>query len=147
MGLPIDKFIAAVNINKTFYDFLQNGNYNPKTSIKTMSNAMDVGNPSNFIRIKYLYPTLSEIKKDILSYYYNDKQTIESIHEVYNKYNYLMDPHTSIGYCAIKQLSKVVSVSSSQRCCRLGSGNLVTNLARYRFFSVPNNPGPVFIAF
>jgi len=107
MGLPIDKFIAAVNINKTFYDFLQNGNYNPKTSIKTMSNAMDVGNPSNFIRIKYLYPILSEMKKDILSYYYNDKQTIKSIHEVYNKYNYLMDPHTSIGYCAIKQLSEV----------------------------------------
>jgi len=103
MGLPIDKFIAAVNINKTFYDFLKTGNYGANTSKRTLSNAMDVGNPSNFLRLDYLYPKVEEIRKDISSYYIDDLTTINSIKEVYKNYDYLMDPHTAVGYSSTRK--------------------------------------------
>lgn len=103
IGLPISKFIGAVNSNKVFTEFLQTGVFNPRPSIQTLSNAMDVGNPSNLIRIREIYSdVLNEMQKDIYSESYDNAQTRKGIREVYEKYNYIIDPHGSVGYLALK---------------------------------------------
>lgn len=104
MGLPIHKFIAATNVNKIVPDYLQSGNFDPKPSIQTISNAMDVGNPSNFSRMMDLYGSMWEkVKKDIVGYFYTDDQTKEAILELHQKYGYTADPHGAIGYMALKE--------------------------------------------
>ncbi len=103
MGMNIECFIAAVNSNKVFADYLLTGNLEPKPSIRTLSNAMDVGNPSNFSRIVDLYGNnFDRIQKIIFSKSYNDDQTISAIKEVYEKFNYVIDPHGAVGYLASK---------------------------------------------
>jgi len=103
MGLPVHKFIAATNINKIVPDYLKSGKYEPKPSAQTISNAMDVGNPSNFARMKDIYLSDLELfKEDLLGYSFNDEQTKEGIKEVYEKYNYVIDPHGAVGYLAHK---------------------------------------------
>jgi len=103
MGLPVHKFIAATNINKIVPDFLKSGNYEPKPSAATISNAMDVGNPSNFARMNDIYQSdLQLFKEDLLGYWFNDDQTKVGIKEVYDKYNYVIDPHGAVGYLAHK---------------------------------------------
>ncbi len=107
MGLPVKNFIASVNSNDVFRNYISTGNYEPKPSVKTISNAMDVGNPSNFSRLYKLfggdYPT---IKSLIKSYSFNDDQTKEAIKEVKNKYGYLIDPHGAVGYLGLKKYYK-----------------------------------------
>lgn len=100
MGLPINHFIAATNINKVVPEYLETGEYKPIDSISTLSNAMDVGNPSNFVRIKELYPSLDEMKSMISGAWYSDDQVKQTIKEVQEKYNYILDPHGAIGYLA-----------------------------------------------
>jgi len=103
MGLPVHKFIAATNINKIVPDYLKSGKYEPQPSEQTISNAMDVGNPSNFARMKDIYQSDLELfKEDLLGYWFNDEQTKEGIKEVYEKYNYVIDPHGAVGYLAHK---------------------------------------------
>jgi len=103
MGLNIEHFIAAVNSNKVFAEYLKTGRLDPKPPIRTLSNAMDVGNPSNFSRIVDLYGNdLEHVQKIIFSKSYNDGQTISGIKEVYEKYNYVIDPHGAVGYLASK---------------------------------------------
>lgn len=103
MGLPVHKFIAATNINKIVPDYLESGLYVPKSSEQTISNAMDVGNPSNFTRMKDIYQSdLQLIKNDLLGYWFNDDDTRKAIKEVYDKYNYVIDPHGAVGYLAHK---------------------------------------------
>lgn len=103
MGLPVHKFIAATNINKIVPDFLTSGIYEPKPSEQTISNAMDVGNPSNFARMKDIYHSdLQLFKEDLLGYWFNDNDTRKAIKEVYDKYNYVIDPHGAVGYLAHK---------------------------------------------
>jgi len=103
MGLPVHKFIAATNINKIIPDYLETGQYIPKPSKQTISNAMDVGNPSNFARMKDIYQSdLQLIKNDLLGYWFNDDDTKKAIKEVYDKYNYVIDPHGAVGYLAHK---------------------------------------------
>jgi|ETNmetMinimDraft_15_1059895.scaffolds.fasta_scaffold15339_2 threonine synthase len=107
MGLPIKKFIAATNANDPFPIFLQTGHFKPKDSVKTLSNAMDVGNPSNFVRILELYKfNLENIKKEIESKSYNDEATLEAIRELYKNSDYILDPHGAIGYMGIKEFIK-----------------------------------------
>lgn len=101
MGIPIDKFICSLNSNKTFYDYIKLKQYNPRKSIQTLSSAMDVGNPSNFIRLKYLYNDDS-IEKDIKCFFFSDNDTINSIINTDKDYNYLVDPHTAIGLCGVE---------------------------------------------
>lgn len=101
MGLPVAKFIAATNANKVVPSYLETGNYNPKPSVATISNAMDVGNPSNFRRMEDLYGHLwTNMKEDVIGYSYDDKTTEEAIAEIYIKYHYTMDPHGAVGYRA-----------------------------------------------
>ncbi len=103
MGINIERFIAAVNSNKVFAEYLQTGKLEPKPSIRTLSNAMDVGNPSNFSRIVDLYGNnFDRIQKIIFSKSYNDDQTVSAIKEVHEKYNYVIDPHGAVGYLASK---------------------------------------------
>ncbi|MBT8231686.1 MAG: threonine synthase [Saprospiraceae bacterium] len=107
MGLPISKFLAATNMNNTVPLYLSTGNYQPKPSLATISNAMDVGSPSNFSRIQSLYSsTWNMLKKDIKGSFYTDDQTVSGLKELKDLYNYIADPHGAIGYLASKEYLK-----------------------------------------
>ncbi|HUH74024.1 MAG TPA: threonine synthase [Chitinophagales bacterium] len=107
MGLPIQKIIAATNDNNIVPDYLESGIFQPRSSVSTISNAMDVGDPSNFARIMDIYANDWEvIKDDILGYHYNDEQTAKCLQEVYQEHNYLVCPHTAVGYLAMKDFLK-----------------------------------------
>jgi threonine synthase len=104
LGLPIAHFVAATNANDTVPRFLENGKYDPKPSVATISNAMDVGNPSNFIRIQELYNhDLSEFEKDFSSYTYTDAQTKAAMSKIYNHNGYIAEPHGAVGYLGLKE--------------------------------------------
>jgi len=104
MGLPVQKFIAATNINDVVPEYLASGLFKSRPSQKTISNAMDVGNPSNFARMMDLYDgDWEKIRTDISGAHYTDDETRTAIKQVYSKYNYLMCPHTAIGYMGISQ--------------------------------------------
>ncbi|MEE9440108.1 MAG: threonine synthase [Saprospiraceae bacterium] len=103
MGLPIDHFIAATNANRVVPEFLDTGIYNPKPSISTISNAMDVGAPSNFVRLLALYNANHDtITKDISGFSLNDEEDRLVMKEIFDKYNYIADPHGAIAYAAVK---------------------------------------------
>ncbi|MFN3755161.1 threonine synthase [Flavobacterium sp.] len=104
LGLPIAHFVASTNVNDTVPRFLEEGNYEPKPSIATISNAMDVGNPSNFIRIQELYHyDLSEFEKDFSSYSFTDAETKIAIKDLYNRTQYIAEPHGAVGYLGLKK--------------------------------------------
>ena len=103
IGLPVNKFIAATNINDVVPEFLFNGVYSPRPSKKTLSNAMDVGNPSNFMRMLDMYATAQKMKEDIVGYKVTDDETTDTIKSVYNKSGYILDPHGAVGYKAIEK--------------------------------------------
>ena len=104
LGLPIKHFIASTNINDTVPQYLLNGNYDPKPSKATISNAMDVGNPSNFIRIQELFDNnLSILKKSFSSYGFSDDETKIMMKSIYDKFNYISEPHGAIGYLGLQK--------------------------------------------
>ena len=115
MGLPIKRFIAANNANDVFYQYLQTGQYNPKASIQTLANAMDVGDPSNFARILNLYSkngqlsaaeTHQRITSLISGATYSDEQIAETMRQCYKETGYVLDPHGACGYRALKEQLK-----------------------------------------
>lgn len=106
MGLPIKKFIAATNINDTVPHYINTSVYSPKPSKQTYSNAMDVGNPSNFARMLEIYKTHEVISSRIKGYIVDDKTTLEVIRDVYDKYNYILDPHGAVAYKAVSDYIK-----------------------------------------
>lgn len=102
MGLPVSRFIAANNRNDIFYQYLLTGEYNPRPSVQTIANAMDVGAPSNFARILDLYKNShKDICGDISGCTYNDDQIRATIKQVFDNYKYLLDPHGAVGYQAV----------------------------------------------
>lgn len=104
MGLPVKRFIAATNINKVFPEYLATGEYHPRESIETISNAMDVGDPSNFVRILELYEhDWDAINEDIYGTSFSDEETRATIKKVVDKYNYTCDPHGAVGYSALEE--------------------------------------------
>jgi threonine synthase len=106
MGLPIRYFISATNDNNTIPVYLTTGVFTPKTSVQTISNAMDVGNPSNYSRMLYLYGGDPDaIRKDVKGTYFDDETTKKALIKTYKDLNYLMDPHGTVGYLALKHLS------------------------------------------
>jgi threonine synthase len=106
-GLPVKHFIAACNANDVVPRFLQSGKYEPQKAVATISNAMDVGNPSNFIRILEIFRQDTEALKKILSSHItSDQITRERILDVYKKQSYLLDPHGAVGYDALDQYLK-----------------------------------------
>jgi threonine synthase len=109
MGLPVSRFVASTNVNNVVPKYLKTGFYKPRPSRKTLSNSMDVGNPSNFSRIVNLYGgNLDEIRKDLFGTSFNDAETKAAIKLVLKNYNYLLDPHGAVGYLGLrKYLSEV----------------------------------------
>ena len=106
LGLPVKHFIASTNINDTVPQYLVNGIYSPKPSKATISNAMDVGNPSNFIRIQELFQNnLTQLKASFSSFSFSDHETKEMMKDIYNKFNYISEPHGAIGYLGLKKHS------------------------------------------
>lgn len=103
MGLPVEQFIAATNANDTVPQFLSTGVYQPKPSVATLSNAMDVGNPSNWVRIADMFKEdMSQLNKLITGYSFDDEETMKAIEAVHDHYNYVVCPHTAIAWQALK---------------------------------------------
>ncbi len=110
MGLNISKFIAATNANKVVPEYLSTGTYNPQPSIATLSNAMDVGAPSNFVRIQELYQSNhNAITSDIVGYHYSDDSTTTEMADIYTQTKYVADPHGAVGFLAAKEYLKSAS--------------------------------------
>ncbi|MFT4782188.1 MAG: threonine synthase, partial [Pseudohongiellaceae bacterium] len=103
LGLPIKHFIASNNANNVVTEYLETEHYNPKPSVATISNAMDVGNPSNFIRIQEIYDNdFERLQANLSSFSYTDDETKTALLEIYERYNYVADPHGAIGYLGCK---------------------------------------------
>ncbi|MGC6430875.1 MAG: threonine synthase [Jejuia sp.] len=107
LGLPIQHFVASNNLNNVVTRYLISQLYEPKPSIQTISNAMDVGAPSNFIRIQEIYKNEFEtLKENLSSYSFTDEETKEAMLEMYDEYNYVADPHGAVGYLGCKAYLK-----------------------------------------
>lgn len=106
MGFPIREIVLATNANRVISDYISTGKFEPKASVATIANAMDVGNPSNFERLSYLHNQSWELFKDnVNAFSVNDEQIRQIIQEVNQQYNYVVCPHTATGYFARKELS------------------------------------------
>ena len=104
MGLPVKRFIAANNANDIVFEYLKSGRYNPRPSVETIANAMDVGNPSNFARILDLYNGSHKMIAGIIKgYRYSDSEIRDVVKTVYDKTGYLCDPHGACGYRALEE--------------------------------------------
>jgi len=111
MGLPIHHFVAATNDNNTVPEYLSSGEYKARPSVQTISNAMDVGNPSNFPRMLALYKSdnndprsmWNNMKKVISGDYYSDLETMQAIKDIKHEHDYVTDPHGAVGYLACKK--------------------------------------------
>lgn len=103
-GLPVEHFIAACNANDTIPQFLDTGNYTPKKAIATLSNAMDVAEPSNFVRILELFhQQVNQLKNKLSAYTISDEETLAAIKRIQESYNYLADPHGAVGFLALER--------------------------------------------
>ena len=106
-GLPVKHFVAACNANDVVPRFMQSQNYHPQTAVATISNAMDVGNPSNFIRILELFHhQFPQLKEKLSAYSISDDETRATMKRVYDETGYILDPHGAVGYLALEQYLK-----------------------------------------
>jgi threonine synthase len=104
MGLPVRRFVAAANANRVFVDYVEGGSFAPRQAVPTLSNAMDVGNPSNIARIMALFPHGVETLREVLvSDSISDVQTKENIAHVHAHYGYILDPHAAVAYGALER--------------------------------------------
>ncbi len=104
LGMPSRHFIASTNVNDVVPRYMQSAKYDPKASIATISNAMDVGDPSNFIRIRHLFEDNFEaLSNNLSSYSFTDEETKATILKLHNEYNYVADPHGAVGYLGLKK--------------------------------------------
>ena len=99
MGAPIDGFVAATNANRTVPEWLETGEYCPRPSVQTLSNAMDVGAPSNYERIRAMY-SLEELRSFLVGFWVSDEETLEAIRACHYKTGYMIDPHGAVGWKA-----------------------------------------------
>lgn len=107
LGMPVKHFVASTNVNNVVPKFMQKGIYEPMPSIATISNAMDVGDPSNFVRIRHLYQDdLATLQESLSSYSFTDQETKTAMKEVYAQTGYVMDPHGAVGYLGLKEFQK-----------------------------------------
>ena len=103
MGLPIAHFVAATNLNQVVPAYLKTGIYSPKPSIATISNAMDVGSPSNFVRLAHLYgDDYDRFKTNVSGYFYDDDETLAGMKRIYDQFGYVSCPHTAIGIMGLQ---------------------------------------------
>ena len=102
MGLSVKKFIASTNVNNIFPKYLRSGMFSPCSSVQTISNAMDVGNPSNFERIVDLFHhSFDKVKDAIIGFYFTDDETRSAMQQMYSKFDYIVDPHGAVGYIGL----------------------------------------------
>lgn len=107
LGMPVKHFVASTNINNVVPKFMEKGKYEPVPSKATISNAMDVGDPSNFVRIRHLYQdNLEQLRENLSSYSFSDESTKTIMKEVHAKTGYVMDPHGAVGYLGLKEYQK-----------------------------------------
>ncbi|SEM86661.1 threonine synthase [bacterium A37T11] len=107
MGLPVRQFLAATNVNDTVPRFLENGLYEPRPSIQTLANAMDVGNPSNWVRIMDLFGgAIDQVKEKVTAYRFTDEDTRAAIHSLVDHFGYIACPHTAIAWLAAQAYQK-----------------------------------------
>ncbi|MBX2826659.1 MAG: threonine synthase [Flavobacteriaceae bacterium] len=107
LGLPVHHFVTGTNANKIVPDYLKTGEYLTQPSVATISNAMDVGAPSNFVRIQQIYNNdLEVLRSQLTGYSYSDDETREALQHLYQNHNYIADPHGAIGYLALKEYLK-----------------------------------------
>lgn len=103
LGLPVEQFVAATNVNDVVPSYLASGEYKPRPSVATISNAMDVGAPSNFVRLQELFGgSLGEIQDKISGFAFDDEETRAAIREVKQTHGYTIDPHGAVGWLAAK---------------------------------------------
>jgi threonine synthase len=101
-GLPIALFVAATNVNDVVPSYLESGRFEPRPSVQTIANAMDVGDPSNFERMRWLYhDDLNAMRRDIVGDRHSDRETRDTIKRVYENSGYLLDPHSAIAYLGL----------------------------------------------
>lgn len=105
IGCPIAKIVVATNANSIVPDYIRTGEYQPKRSIETLANAMDVGNPSNFERLNYLFKTHEKFAENMPAFAVNDQQITDTIQDIYKKYNKIICPHTATACYVRNQLS------------------------------------------
>ncbi|GAB4226368.1 MAG: threonine synthase [Francisella sp.] len=105
MGFPIDEISMSLNANDTIAEYLATGKFNPKASVKTLANAMDVGNPSNFERLIYLLGSYDNFKANVKAICVSDAEITQEIQRVYNKYNEVICPHTATGFVVKNKLN------------------------------------------
>lgn len=107
LGMPVKHFVAATNANKVVPNFLESGNYEPLPSVATISNAMDVGDPSNFVRIRHLYQdNLANLQTNLSSHSFSDDSTREIMRVIHKNSGYVTDPHGAVGYLGLKEYQK-----------------------------------------
>lgn len=113
MGLPVEKLVAATNANKVVPDYLQTGEFRPQPSIATISNAMDVGNPSNFYRLLDIYRgDVALMRKDIIGFSFRDDETRQAIKQCFSQYGYVLDPHGAVSYLGLREYQKMHKTTS-----------------------------------
>ena len=107
LGMPVKHFVASTNVNDVVPKFMESGVYEPMPSVATISNAMDVGDPSNFVRIRHLYQDdMETLQKSLSSHSFTDENTKAIMKELYSKTGYVMDPHGAVGYLGLKEYQK-----------------------------------------
>jgi threonine synthase len=114
MGLPVEKFVASTNVNDIVPSYINTGIFAPRPSTQTISNAMDVGNPSNFARLMALYDnSLEKVKAEISGKKYTDEETSKAIKDVFEKTGYVLDPHGAVAYLGLKEYMKESGTKAS----------------------------------
>ncbi|MGE0446597.1 MAG: threonine synthase [Vicinamibacterales bacterium] len=104
LGGSAGRFVAATNVNDVVPAYLRSGEYQPRPSLRTVANAMDVGAPSNFERIQFLYGSdLAAIRRDIVGAAYDDATIVAEIGRVYREHGYLLDPHGAVAWLGLQE--------------------------------------------
>jgi len=104
LGLAVSHFVASTNVNRVVPNFMESGIYTPLDSVATISNAMDVGDPSNFVRIREIYENdFEKLRADLSSFSFTDDQTREAMSSIYKQSGYISDPHGAVGYLGLKK--------------------------------------------
>ena len=117
MGLPVKHFVTATNVNDVVPQYLKTGKFEPRSSIQTISNAMDVGNPSNFERMLELYENdVAKMSAEIYAASFTDHKTEQCIKHTFQEANYILDPHGAVGLLGLKTICGF-------KICRYFSGN------------------------
>ena len=129
-GLPVKKFIAATNANKEVPDYLESGIYSPRSSVQTYSNAMDVGNPSNFERLKDIFnDDYKKMGQLLAGEWVTDDETLNAVKSYYEKKGKFIDPHTAVGYVASQRYIKKIKASSGGCCCSCNENSALITLS------------------